>query len=131
MLHPRPTDHRIDGSSNAGRAYDAARKRGHMASSAAGTQGWFTCEALSKRRLGVPGADASDPLEGSPRYVAYKLRTHGRHKDHRSLWEWDSELNSWMLLVLDEHRNIVGQVFGRTQEACHRKMNQVYEAKGL
>lgn len=36
-----------------------------------------------------------------------------------------------MLLVLDHRRNLIGQVFGRTQEACHRKMNAIYEAKGL
>lgn len=36
-----------------------------------------------------------------------------------------------MLLVLDERRNIVGQTIGRTQEACERKMNAIYEAKGL
>ena len=32
---------------------------------------------------------------------------------------------------LDEHRNLVGQAIGRTQAACERKMNAIYEAKGL
>lgn len=100
-------------------------------SNPAGTMGWITCETLSKRRMGVPGPHASDPLDGSPYYIALKKRTHGRHKGHRSLWEWDDEHGSWMLLVLDEHRNLVGQVFGRTKEACHRKMNAIYADKGL
>jgi hypothetical protein len=102
-----------------------------MSTPTAGTQGWFTCESLSKRRIGVPGPNPAEPLDGSPYYAALKFRTHGRHKGHRSLWEWADEHGSWMLLVLDEHRNIVGQVFGRTQEACHRKMNAIYEAKSL
>lgn len=96
-----------------------------------GTMGWFTCETLSKRRMGVPGPDDTSPLDGSPFYVAVKIRTHGRHEGHRSYWEWDDKQASWMLLVLDEHRNIVGQAIGRTQEACHRKMNTIYAAKGL
>src|SRR4051812_37533541 len=100
-------------------------------SSSAGTQGWFSCEALSKRRMCVPGPDPTNPLDGSPYYAALKFRTDGRHKGHRSLWELEEQHGSWMLLVLDERRNIVGQVFGRTQEACHRKMNAIYADKGL
>jgi hypothetical protein len=102
-----------------------------MSSPAAGTQGWFTCETLSARRMGIPGPDASNKLGDSPFYVAVKLRTHGRHEGHRSYWEWDDDQGSWMLLVLDKNRNLVGQAIGRTQEACHRKMNAIYEAKGL
>jgi hypothetical protein len=102
-----------------------------MSTPAAGTMGWFTCQALSKRRLGVPGPNDSDPLDGSPLYIALKLRTHGQHKGYRSYWEWDEELGSWMLLVLDAQRSIVGQVFGRTQEACHRKMNAIFADKRL
>jgi hypothetical protein len=102
-----------------------------MSAPSSGTQGWYSCEALSKRRVGVPGPDASDPLDGSPRYFSVKFRTHGHHKDHLSIWEWDTERDSWMLLVLDDRRSIIGQVFGRTQEACHRKMNAIYEAKSL
>jgi hypothetical protein len=63
--------------------------------------------------------------------LAVKFRSAGRHKGHRSILEWDAEAGSWMLLVLDERRNIVGQTIGRTQEACERKMNAIYEAKGL
>jgi hypothetical protein len=77
---------------------------------------------------GSPGVLA---FQHSPYYVAVKLRTHGHHKGHRSFWEWDDEFGSWMLMVLDGKRNLVGQVFGRTQEACHRKMNSIYEAKDL
>jgi hypothetical protein len=102
-----------------------------MSTPAAGTKGWFTCETLSARRMGVPGPDEANPLNGSPFYVAVRLRTHGRHKGYRSFWEWDDEQQSWMLLVLDEHRNVVGQAIGRTQVACHRKMNGIFEAKGL
>lgn len=65
-----------------------------MSVSTAGTQGWFTCETLSKRRMGVPGPNTSDPLEDSPYYAALKIRTHGRHKKHRSFWEWDDEHGS-------------------------------------
>jgi hypothetical protein len=97
----------------------------------AGTQGWYSCEPLSKRRMGKPGPDPDKPLEDSPYYVAMKLRTAGKHKDYRSLWEWDGSFGSWMLLVLDEKRNIVGQVIGRTQEACSRRMNALFAAKGL
>jgi hypothetical protein len=81
--------------------------------------------------MGIPGPDAADPLDRSPFYVAVRTRTHGRHKDHRSYWEWDEKHASWMLLVLDEHRNLVGQAIGRTQVACQRKMNAIFEAKGL
>ncbi len=102
-----------------------------MSAASAGTQGWYSCEPLSKRRMGVPGPDSSHPLDGSPFYVAFKLRSAGHHKGHRSIWEWDAEPASWMLLVLDEKRNIVGQTIGRTQAACERKMNAIYEAKGL
>ena len=47
------------------------------------------------------------------------------------MWEWDAGMASWMLLVLDERRNLIGQVIGRTQEACTRRMNAIYDAKGL
>jgi hypothetical protein len=102
-----------------------------MSNGSAGTQGWYSCEPLSKRRMGMPGPDADNPLENSPYYVAMKLRTAGRHEKYRSLWEWDGEAASWMLLVLDNRRNMVGQVIGRTQEACSRRMNSLFEAKGL
>jgi hypothetical protein len=97
----------------------------------AGTQGWYSCEPLSKRRMGKPGPNPDKPFEDSPYYVAMKLRTAGKHKDYRSLWEWDEAVGSWMLLILDDKRNIVGQVIGRTQEACTRRMNTLFEAKGL
>lgn len=96
-----------------------------------GTKGWHTCEAISKRRLGIPGPAGPGTTDGAPYVVAVKLRTHGHHKDHRSFWEWDSELDSWMLVVFDGRRNLIGQVIGRTQQACQRKMNAIYEAKGL
>lgn len=99
--------------------------------SSAGTQGWTGCQPLSKRRMGIPGPNSSEPLDGSPYYVAIKLRSAGHHKGHRSFWEWDDSKQSWMLLVLDDQRNIIGQVIGRTQEACNRKMNDIYVAKGL
>jgi hypothetical protein len=97
----------------------------------AGTQGWHTCEALTKRRMGIPGPNGSGTTDGAPFVVGVKIRTDGRHKGHRSYWEWDEEQGTWMLLVLDATRNIIGQVLGRTQAACHRKMNAIYEAKGL
>jgi hypothetical protein len=96
----------------------------------AGTQGWYTCQPLSKRRMGVPGPDPDDPSKDAPFVVSYKLRTAGRHEGYRSLWEKEHD-TGYMLLVLDERRSIVGQVFGTTQAACHRKMNSVFEAKGL
>src|SRR5450759_346740 len=102
-----------------------------MSASPAGTQGWYSCEPVSKRRMGIPGPDSQHPLEGSPFYVAVKLRSAGAHKDYRSILEWDAKAESWMLLVLDDKRNIVGQTIGRTQAACERKMNTIYEAKGL
>lgn len=102
-----------------------------MSHGSAGTQGWYSCEPLSKRRMGRPGPDVEKPLEDSPYYVAIKLRTGGRHEGHRSMWEWDAGMASWMLLVLDERRNLIGQVIGRTQEACTRRMNAIYDAKGL
>jgi hypothetical protein len=88
------------------------------------------CEPLSKRRMGKPGPDPDNPLENSPYYVALKLRTAGKHKDYR-WWEWDGSAHSWMLLVLDGRRNIVGQVIGRTQAACSRRMKALFAAKGL
>jgi len=102
-----------------------------MSNGSAGTQGWYSCEPLSKRRMGKPGPNPDNPFEDSPYYVALKLRTAGKHKNYRSLWEWDEAAGSWMLLVLDDRRNIVGQVIGRTQEACTRRMNALFEAKGL
>jgi hypothetical protein len=102
-----------------------------MSNGSAGTQGWYSCEPLSKRRMGIPGPDPGNPLENSPYYVAMKLRTGGRHERYRSLWEWDGEAASWMLLVLDNRRSIVGQVIGRTQEACSRRMNALFAAKDL
>jgi len=81
--------------------------------------------------MGKPGPDPDKPLESSPYYVALKLRTAGKHKDYRSLWEWDESFGSWMLLLLDDKRNIVGQVIGRTQEACSRRMNALFAAKRL
>jgi hypothetical protein len=102
-----------------------------MSNGSAGTQGWYSCEPLSKRRMGMPGPDPDNPLEDSPYYVALKLRTAGKHERYRSLWEWDGEWSSWMLLVLDRRRNIVGQVIGRTQEACSRRMNALFAAKHL
>ena len=102
-----------------------------MSHGSVGTQGWYSYEPLSKRRMGKPGPDSSHPLEGSPFYVAFKRRTAGPHVDHRSILEWDAAAESWMLLVLDAQRNIVGQTIGRTQAACERKMNAIYEAKGL
>jgi hypothetical protein len=97
----------------------------------AGTKGWHTCESLTKRRMGIPGPAGLGTTDGAPYVVAVKLRTHGRHKGHRSFWEYDEEFGSWMLVVFDQHRNLIGQVIGRTQEACHRKMNDLYAAKGL
>jgi hypothetical protein len=102
-----------------------------VSASSAGTQGWYSYEPLSKRRMGKPGPDGANPLEGSPYYAAIKRRTGGDHVDHRSFLEWDAKADSWMLLVLDAKRNIVGQTFGRTIEACERKMNDIYTAKGL
>lgn len=81
--------------------------------------------------MGIPGPDPAQPLENSPYYVALKLRTAGKHERYRSLWEWDGEVSSWMLLVMDRRRNIVGQVIGRTQEACTRRMNALFAAKDL
>ncbi len=102
-----------------------------MSNGSAGTQGWYSCQPLSKRRMGKPGPNPDNPFEDSPYYVALKLRTAGDHKNFRSLWEWDESAGSWMLLVLDNRRNIIGQVIGRTQEACTRRMNDLFEAKGL
>ncbi len=85
-----------------------------MRRSAAGTQGWYSCEPLSARRFGIPGPNKANPLEESPFYLAVKLRQAGDHEQYRSILEWDAEANSWMLLVLDKKRNIVGQTIGRT-----------------
>lgn len=101
-----------------------------MNASSAGTQGWYSYEPLSKRRMGKPGPDSANPLEGSPFYVAFKRRTGGDNVNHRSILEWDAEWGTWMLLVLDAQRNIVGQTIARTQAACERKMNDIYAAKG-
>lgn len=96
-----------------------------------GTRGWRTCDAITKRRLGIAGPEGQGTTDGAPYVVAVKLRTHGHHRMHRSFWEWEEESESWMLLVLDANRNIIGQVIGNTQQACQRKMNAIYEAKGL
>jgi hypothetical protein len=102
-----------------------------MSNGSAGTQGWYALEPLSKRRMGIPGPNPDKPLDHSPYYVAVKLRTAGRHERYRSFWEWDEKAYSWMLIVLDERRNIVGQVIGKTQEACSRRMNALFAAKDL
>jgi hypothetical protein len=102
-----------------------------MSNGSAGTQGWYSCEPLSKRRVGKPGPDPDNPKEGSPLYYALKLRTAGKHKDYLSVWEWEESRGSWMLLVLDRERNIVGQMMGRTLAACTRRMNALFVAKGL
>jgi hypothetical protein len=102
-----------------------------MSNCSAGTQGWYSCEPLSKRRVGRPGPDPDNPREGSPLYYALKLRTAGKHKDYLSVWEWDESRGSWMLLVLDNKRNVVGQVMGRTLAACSRRMNALFVAKCL
>lgn len=94
-----------------------------------GTQGWLAFEAITKRRLGVPGPNGQGSTDGAPFVVAAKIRTAGEHKGHRSYYEWDSEKGTWMLLVLDERRSIIGQVFGTTQAACERKMNAIYKEK--
>ncbi len=47
------------------------------------------------------------------------------------MWEWDEERGSWMLLVSNRERNIVGQVMGRTLAAASRRMNALFVAKGL
>jgi hypothetical protein len=97
----------------------------------AGTQGWHACESISKRRLGIPGPNGTGTTDGAPFSVAVILRTAGEHEGHRSYWEWDAGKGSWMLLVLDERRSILGQVFGTTQAACHRPMNAIYKEKGF
>jgi hypothetical protein len=102
-----------------------------MSASSAGTQGWISCVPLSKRRMGFPGPDPENALDGSPYYLAVKLRQAGDHARYRSILEWDGEAGSWMLLVLDSKRNIVGQTIGRTQAAAERKMNDVFDAKGI
>jgi hypothetical protein len=102
-----------------------------MNGSSAGTQGWFSCMPLSKRRMGIPGPDPENPRAGSPYYLAVKLRQAGDHIGYRSILEWDDSAESWMLLVLDNKRNIVGLTIGRTQAAAERKMNDLFDAKGL
>jgi hypothetical protein len=97
----------------------------------AGTQGWYSCEPLSKRRVGKPGPNPDKPFEDSPLYYALKLRTAGKHNGYLSVWEWDEARGSWMLLVLDVERNVVGQTLGRTIAAATRRMNALFVAKGL
>jgi hypothetical protein len=81
--------------------------------------------------MGVPGPNGVGTTDGARYVVAVKLRPARRHKGYRSFWEFDEKFGSWTLMVFDDHRSVVGQVFGKTQDACHRKMNAIFADKGL
>ena len=97
----------------------------------AGTNGWFTVPTIAKHRLGVMGPDG-DP-NNAPYSIRIMHRTGGDHVGHLALWEYDQHRagSEWMLVVFDEHRNLIGQELSHTKEGARKAMNKVFAAKGL
>jgi hypothetical protein len=94
--------------------------------------GWHTCAAISPNRLGIPGPNGKGTTDGAPFTLGVILRDHGQHKGYRTIFEMDETADEpCMYLVLDAHRNLVGQTFGTSHAACQRKMNAIFKAKGL
>ena len=96
----------------------------------AGTMGWLDLQPLSGRLFGIPGPDPENKSKDAPLTVSATVRTAGSHKDYLSVRVRKAD-RGLMLLVFDDRNNLVGQVFGNTHEACTRKMNALFEAKGL
>ena len=95
------------------------------------TKGWATIPAISGYRLGRLGPDGTT----TNAVYSFKIieREAGDHAGYRSYWEYDqSKVGAeWMLMVLDDKRNLVAQVLRHTKKAARLAMNDVFAAKGL
>lgn len=63
--------------------------------------------------------------------IQAKTRTNGAYKRWRFIRDFDEVADTWMLLVLNADRDIVGQVFGRTLRDVASSMNSLFRQKGI